>query len=212
MRGAHDVAALLISEQHSAGRTIDKMQLQKLLYLVQGANLAYWGEAAFRESLRAYANGPVVANVEATYRDAAPGRDPLAAPIGGQPERLDADVVESVRSVLRFFGEWTARNLERFVKRPDSPWREVRGDLPDGEPSNAEIPVDLVAAWFHEHGVAPNRVDSRRWEATPAERAVADERLRQAKAAGAFSAQITPEVERAAERSLAKLRNGSAGT
>src|SRR5688572_2701782 len=98
---------MLIQEQHAAGRSIDKMQLQKLLYLVQGASLAFYGEPAFREPIAAYANGPVVPGVEETYRGQTAGRAPLTQPVGGRPESIPRPVQDIVRSVLRHFGGWT---------------------------------------------------------------------------------------------------------
>lgn len=202
---AHDVAALLITEQLAAGRSIDKMQLQKLLYLVQGAHLDFWGEAAFREKVLAYRNGPVVRDVEATYRDAVVGAAPLDRPLGGRPERLDSRVVETVRTVLRYFGTWTGPNLERFVKRVDSPWQAVRTDVPAGSSSDVEIPLPSIAEWFGRHGLDPNPVRVQPWEATPEERQAAEERLRDAKAGGAFDPSVSAEVNAVAERALARL-------
>jgi uncharacterized phage-associated protein len=207
---AHDVAAMLISEQQAAGRTIDKMQLQKLLYLVQGANLEFWGEPAFREKLLAYRNGPVVRDVEATYRDASAGRTPLERPLGGQPERLDSQVADTVRTVLRYFGTWSGPNLERYVKAPDSPWRRARSDVPTNASSDAEIPVSMIAEWFRLHGVDPNPTKARPWAATAEERRAADERLRRAKAHGAFVPSVTPETREIAQRALVRLGSDEA--
>lgn len=207
MAGAHDVAAMLISEQTAAGRTIDKMQLQKLLYLVQGANLEFWGEPAFRDPFQAYARGPVVPNVEQTYRSAVEGAAPIPAAVGGPVAQLDDDVIETVRTVLRYFGGWTGPDLEGYVKQPGSPWRQARGNVPDGEPSRAEIPVRLIAEWFREHGVIPSSDESTPWAATLAERAAADERLVEAKAQGAFSSDLTDDIAHRARRSLAELRS-----
>jgi len=202
---AHDVAALLINEQHAAGRTIDKMQLQKLLYLVQGANLEFWGEPAFRERLLGFRNGPVVREVESTYRDASVGRDPLALPVGGHPERLNSELVETVRTVLKYFGAWTGSNLERYVKHGDTPWQLARGRIAEHESSDVEIPLPTIAAWFRTHGVNPQPAGNQWWDATAEERQAADERLHEAKAFGAFDPTLTPELREIAERALTRL-------
>lgn len=152
---AHDIAALLITEQNAIGHPIDKMQLEKLLYLVQGAHLELWGTPAFREPILAYRNGPVVREIEATYREATEGTEPLSHPFGGHPERLPDQTVETVHLVLQYFGTWTGPNLERFTKRKDSPWRKARGDLPADAHSDMPIEVEHIAAWFRRHGVNP---------------------------------------------------------
>lgn len=155
---AHDVAALLIAEQHAAGNPIDKMQLQKLLYLVQGAHLELWGTAAFREPILAYAHGPVVRVVEDTYRPVTEGTEPLDQPLGGRPDRLPPEVVESVRLIVQHFGTWTAPNLESFTKRSGAPWHAARENVPPGAPSSEEIPIEAIARWFRQHGVNPQPV------------------------------------------------------
>jgi uncharacterized phage-associated protein len=198
---------MVISEQHAAGRTIDKMQLQKLLYLVQGANLEFWGEPAFRENLLAFRNGPVVHDVEATYRDASLGRAPLQRAIGGHPQRLDGQVVDTIRTVLRYFGTWTGPNLERYVKSLDSPWQLARTGVPADASSDVEIPLPAVAAWFRRHGVNPSPPGHQPWEANAEERQAADGRLRQAKAFGAFVPSVTPDLREIAERALTRLRS-----
>jgi uncharacterized phage-associated protein len=204
---AHDVAAMVISEQHAAGRSIDKLQLQKLLYLVQGANLEFWGEPAFRESLLAYRNGPVVRDVEATYRDASVRSAPLQRAVGGHPERLDRQVVDTIRTVLRYFGAWTGPNLERYVKSPDSPWQLARTGVPADASSDVEIPLPAVAAWFRSHGVNPSPRGHQPWEANAEQRQAADGRLREAKAFGAFVPSVTPDLRGIAERALIRLHS-----
>ncbi|MCU1461395.1 MAG: hypothetical protein JWO37_1470 [Acidimicrobiales bacterium] len=204
---AHDVAALLIQEQHAAGLSIDKMQLQKYLYLVQGANLEFWAESAFREPLLAYRNGPVVKVVEQTYRDAAPGREPISAPRGGDPSGLPFEIVETVRTVLRHFGKWTGPDLESYVKRPGSPWRTARGALPSWAPSKQEIPIPTIAAWFRKTGVdpAPSKVEP--WEATDEERELADQRRRSHDAQSVLAPfEMTPALQQAAERAIEAAR------
>lgn len=206
---AHDVAAMLIEEQHAAGRTIDKMQLQKLLYLVQGASVAFWGVLAFREPVLAYEHGPVVADVEASYRQASTAWEPLPRPLGGHPERLPAEVVDVVHTVLRHYGEWTGRNLERYVKRAGTPWRQVWPDLPDQTPS-PEIPLDVIGDWFTSHGIEPAQRNAEPWEATSGEVTAADERIAEARARGAFNpAPPTTEVVRIVERSLQRIQSSN---
>ncbi|HET9441993.1 MAG TPA: type II toxin-antitoxin system antitoxin SocA domain-containing protein [Acidimicrobiales bacterium] len=134
---AHDVAAALIERQLEAARPIDKLQLQKLLYLVQGVHSACWGAPAFREPIHAYRNGPVVRVVEETYRNATGGMTPLSDPMGGHPERLPFETADTVETVLRHFGSWTGPNLEAYTKRPGSPGgRSAATSLPASSPTS----------------------------------------------------------------------------
>lgn len=148
MAGVHDVAAALITEQRARGNTIDKMQLQKLLYLVQGAHLRRTGAPAFRADFLAYKNGPVVEQVEASYRGVVSDRDPIEHALGGDPGRLDEALLATVRKVLDIYGTWTAPHLERQTKRKGSPWTVARGDLPKSAHSRNVIPLSDIARWF----------------------------------------------------------------
>lgn len=152
LQSDHDAAAALIVRQNAAGRKIDKMQLEKLLYLVFGAHFALWNERAFREAAFAWRRGPVFPNVERTYRD---GPQILTHPLGGDPSRLSPELSDTVDLVLSLFGSWPAKQLEYYVKHGDSPWSEVYGK--GSTPENNEIPDEVVARWFRSHGVAPNR-------------------------------------------------------
>ena len=154
MVNAHDVAAAIIERQHAADRTIDKMQLQKLLYLVQGAHIELWSEPAFRDGFQAYPRGPVVAGVEKTYRDAfGHGWEPIPNPVGGHPERLEARTVEIVSMVLDRFGSRSAVTLEALTKADGSPWSVARGDLAADASSQAVLDPAAIERWFGAHGI-----------------------------------------------------------
>lgn len=156
MAQVHDVAAALIERQHAQGRTIDKMQLQKLLYLVQGASIARTAKPAFRAAIRAYKHGPVVREVESTYRDVCANADPIPRVLGGNPAKLEPELSAVVDEVLDVFGTWTAPNLEKHTKDSGSPWRRARGSTPDGQPSSTEIALKDIVSWFVTHPIDPN--------------------------------------------------------
>lgn len=148
MAGVHDVAAALITEQQARGNKIDKMQLQKLLYMVQGAHLRRAGVPAFRGEFRAYRNGPVIEQVEASYRGVVNDLDPIAQPMGGDPTRVDDETRDTIRRVLDIYGTWTGPHLERQTKRKGSPWNAARAGVPVGEASRKVIPLRDIARWF----------------------------------------------------------------
>ncbi|HEX7166693.1 MAG TPA: type II toxin-antitoxin system antitoxin SocA domain-containing protein [Acidimicrobiales bacterium] len=199
---AHDVAAMLIEEQTAAGRTIDKLQLQKLLYLVQGAHVAFWGERAFREPILAFQHGPVVASVERSYREAFGDAD-VDQPLGGDASRLSHELVDTVRTVLRHFGTWTGRNLTSHVKKAGSPWHQARGSRPESDVGRDEISLDAIRSWFTTHGLDPARRRDEVWDATEEERAAADARRRMHGAHSVLDPfEITASLEHLARRSL----------
>jgi uncharacterized phage-associated protein len=202
MVSAHDVAALIFEEQDVHGRTVDKMQLQKLLYIVQGAHLEFWGEPAFREDVRAYRNGPVVEAVESTYRTASEGTDPLPGALGGNLEALDADRVDTVRTVLGYFGLWPASGLERYVKRgPDNPWvlaRDRAGVSLDDMHARPRMESADIGAWFHKRGIDPNQPRPRSFTPSEEQLIELDHRIEATRAASNTDLDdLRPYVERA---------------
>jgi uncharacterized phage-associated protein len=136
------------------------MQLQKLLYLVLSVHYFLWSRRAFKEHPHAYTNGPVFPNVEASYRS---GPQVIAEALGGHAEKLSTELKTSVGFVLERFGEWTARDLERFTKQPHSPWKVTWGDRPaDAKPPQAVIGPELIESWARRHGVSPALPDNSR--------------------------------------------------
>lgn len=155
MATVFDVAKALIEEQHAANRSIDKKQLQKLLYLVQGAHLELWDKPAFPDDIKAYRNGPVVGRVEWTYRNEyPPGTNVISEPIGGSS--VTSEIADTVRLVLSMFGTWDANELEAYTKTPGSPWRNIWGDRDARDTGNDPIPVADIAAWFGRNGTNPS--------------------------------------------------------
>lgn len=151
----HDIAAFLIEEQVAADRPIDKLQLQKLLFLVQGAHIGMAGTTAFRVPFLAYAHGPVIEQVEQTYREFTDGRHPIPRPLGGDSSNVDPEVQETARFILEHFGTWTGPNLEAYVKKPGSPWTRARVGIAKGAPSRNEIPLRDITRWFVTRPVTP---------------------------------------------------------
>ena len=153
---AFDVAGALIESQHAQNRTIDKLQLQKLLYLVQGTHMVLWGTPAFRENLTAYESGPVVVAVEKSYREAFPNTNLIAYPIPGSFKPLPTETHEVVDSVLAVFGNWSGTRLESHTKLPGSPWTVVwRGRESRWKPKQSTINGAAIRSWFGSHPIAP---------------------------------------------------------
>lgn len=147
-----DIAAVIVEKQQAAGRTTDKLQLQKLLYLVQSTHYELWNEPAMKGEFLAYARGPVVRPVEKTYRDAYPDSYIIESPIGGRPQRVADEVLATIQYVVDTFGDWEGTNLEAFVKRSGMPWTETRGDLAADANSSRVIPETLIVSWARRHG------------------------------------------------------------
>ncbi|MFV0259470.1 MAG: Panacea domain-containing protein [Acidimicrobiales bacterium] len=109
------------------------MKLQKLLYYVQGWHLAWYGEPAFTEELRAFELGPVVHDVWRGEKYGNPRPESLPA--------LAESHVVVVERVLCRYGDMTGKALAD-LSHEEAPWNDVYGTEDD------VISIDALRAHF----------------------------------------------------------------
>lgn len=146
MTEADDVAAAVL-----ATRPMDQMQLHQILYLIQAASLAWFGESAFEERIEAWVDGPVVRGVAGHYKDW--GQNPITKPYSDNPVALPGRLGWLVDYVVGNFGSLAGAKLAALAKQPGSPWIEVRGELPEGAVSDREIPTEVIQRYHRKHGL-----------------------------------------------------------
>lgn len=137
MASAADVAAYVLAEHGPLTAT----KLHKLLYYAQAWHLVWDEEPLFEERIEAWANGPVVPAIYRQHR----GKFRIDH-WDGDAESLAPNEAESVDVVLEDYGHMSAHDLSVLSHR-EAPWRDARGDLPQGERSTAEI----TTAAMHEY-------------------------------------------------------------
>jgi uncharacterized phage-associated protein len=147
---ADDVAAAIIESRPG----LDQMQLHKLLYLVQAASLAWYGEVAFRGQIEAWKYGPMVRGIAGQYMQF--GSGPIMEPVKGKPANLSDRERWVVQRVIERFGALSGPNLARLVKGRNSPWKEARGELPASAVSDAVITPKAMADFHMHYGLAPS--------------------------------------------------------
>jgi len=131
---AHDVAAELRRRLPGVG----VLKLHKLLYYAQGWHLTWAGEPLFEERIRAWANGPVVADLWADEKHDR-GRPP--------PRRLGASEIETIDYVIGRYGRFTGKELIRRTHAED-PWRDA-SEADDGlAVADPEIGHKELRRWF----------------------------------------------------------------
>lgn len=139
---AQDVAAFILVKQGE----MTAMKLQKLVYYCQAWSLV-WDEAPlFEEPIQAWANGPVVPDLYFAHKglySVAPGQ------IGGNPDVLDDDQIETVEAVLSHYGERHSQWLSDLTHAED-PWKLARQEagLPDGARGTAPISHAAMAEYY----------------------------------------------------------------
>lgn len=139
MASVHDVAAYLLGKYGP----MTTMKLQKLVYYCQGWSLAWDGEPMFDESIRAWANGPVVYELFDLHR----GMFRVANWPAGDPNHLTQDEIETADAVLSSYGRLSGQQLIEKT-HGERPWLEARGDLPEGAYGNTVIPLETMQDFF----------------------------------------------------------------
>jgi uncharacterized phage-associated protein len=131
---AHDVADEL--RRHLPG--VGVLKLHKLLYYAQGWHLTLANEPLFREPIKAWANGPVVAELWADEQHER-GRPP--------PRGLNGDQLATVGYVIERYGRFTGKDLIRLTHSED-PWRDVSETDDPWTTADPEIDHEALRRWF----------------------------------------------------------------
>ena len=131
---AHDVAAELRRRVPEIG----VLKLHKLLYYAQGWHLAWGGEPLFGERIRAWASGPVVADL---WGDEKHGRS------RPEPHALSGDQLATIDYIVERYGRYSGKDLVRMTHLED-PWRDASENEDLGAVFDPEIAHEALRAWF----------------------------------------------------------------
>jgi uncharacterized phage-associated protein len=174
---ARAVANYFVDKARSEGRSLDPMQIQKLVYYAHGWHLALTGRPLIREKVEAWAYGPVISELFQVFKrwGSGPIHDPAPAPsswkltvLGGQPASLDREatndeeLIEAKRvldRVWEVYGRFSAIKLSEMTHQSDSPWSVARRAHP-GE-QNVEIPIASMQKFFADRLARERNVHAR---------------------------------------------------
>lgn len=131
---AHDVARELMARLPRLG----EVKLHKLLYYCQGWHLGWTGEPLFRETIEAWANGPVVADL---WRARKYGREDPAI------RKLDASMLGTIGYVVSRYGAFSGMELIRLTHSED-PWRDAAENSGPDERCDEPIELDAILRFF----------------------------------------------------------------
>ena len=139
MGTVHDAVAYILRER---GRTPCVM-LHKLLYYSQAWSLVWDDRPLFKDRIEAWANGPVVVSVYQCHR----GRYIVEKWTRGDATRLDTPAVDTINSVLKFYGQSSSADLISLTHKED-PWKNARGSLLPGQRGNSVITQAAMAEYY----------------------------------------------------------------
>jgi len=124
---------------------VTHMQLQKLMYYVQGWSLATHGRPLFAGRIEAWEHGPVVRGRYPKF--AAYGNRPIPRPEASEAGRLTEEKRGLIESVWARYGQYSAPRL-RAMTHGEAPWRDARGRLAEGEASRSVISEESMRRYF----------------------------------------------------------------
>lgn len=139
MVSVFDVASYILQKQGP----MTTMKLQKLVYYCQAWSLVWHEKPLFPETIKAWANGPVVPDLYWKHKGMfviAPGE------IAGDPSSLSKANREACDSVLAFYGNHSSQWLSELTHMED-PWREARLGTPFNDRS-PEITHASMAEYY----------------------------------------------------------------
>ena len=130
---------------------VTPVMLQKLLYFVQGLHLALYDREIFTEDCEAWVHGPVFVDVYDLFRDFKynPIEDARFAMFDGKDEALTADEKRVIDLVVRTFGLYGGKVLERITHN-EKPWKEARKGYSDTIPSHEIISKSSIQEYYKE--------------------------------------------------------------
>lgn len=120
-------------------------KLEKLCYYCQAWYYTWEESTLFGEEFQAWSNGPVCPDLYRQHK----GRfliDSEDLHIGDS-SNLEAKEKDDIDIVLNNYGDWDAYML-REQTHSEQPWKEARGDTPDGVQSTALITCESMAAYY----------------------------------------------------------------
>ena len=128
---------------------ITPLALQKILYFIQGFNLAIYGKEMVKEECKAWEHGPVFREVYDIFKDFKynPIEDDRFVIFENTESKLDINEKEIIDLVINTFGVYSAKTLER-ITHSETPWIEARLGYDDGIPSNVLISKNSMKDYF----------------------------------------------------------------
>ena len=139
MASVHDIASYILTK---AG-PMTAMKLQKLVYYCQAWSLVWDDKPLFKNSIEAWANGPVVPALYAVHR----GQFEVEKWPRGNHKALSRKERETVDAVIQYYGDKSSQWLSSLTHQ-EAPWVDARTGLAPGERGNNIITHAAMAEYY----------------------------------------------------------------
>jgi uncharacterized phage-associated protein len=148
---ALDVAAAILRETGP----IDHMKLEKLLYFAQAWHLAWYDEPLFREPVEAWKWGPMVEEVWQRYKVF--GRDPIPAPVIGDPDVVRGRAADLVAVIADTYGRMASPQLSDLTHE-DPLWQAAWQNRTAEDRGRQQIRAAALRDYYRAHGHFAGRI------------------------------------------------------
>lgn len=140
MANVFDVAKYILETRGD----MSAMKLQKLCYYAQAWSLVWDDRPLFEEDFQAWANGPVCNELFQKTK----GQFLVTAKdeTGGTGDLTD-NQKDTIDKIIEYYEPHNAQWLSRLTHLED-PWKIARGNLPEGDHSDAVISKESMALYY----------------------------------------------------------------
>ncbi|MFM7345764.1 MAG: Panacea domain-containing protein [Tagaea sp.] len=140
----------LIVLGHRSGKPPTPLDIQKMLYFVEGVHLALVNTPLFDEDFQAWKFGPVLPSVYRRFKRFGESKITLEVIDTKENGGLSESVVSIINMVYDIFSKFQPHELVGLTHLPDTPWDATRKETGarDGENSEKPISTDKIAEWF----------------------------------------------------------------
>jgi len=142
---AAEVANVFIKLAERDGKTLNNLQLQKLVYIAYGFSQGILGKPLFHDNIQAWALGPVIPNLYHQLKKY--GWGDVTDYIETKEEISDGDpAIKIIEAVRNSYGQFTGEELSALTHQDDTPWSSV------WEPGikDIEIPDEIIQRHYRE--------------------------------------------------------------
>ncbi|WP_109117046.1 type II toxin-antitoxin system antitoxin SocA domain-containing protein [Azospirillum sp. TSO22-1] len=133
-----------------AHKPLTPLEIQKMLYFLEGLHLALVDAPLFDENFQAWKFGPALPSVYRRLKRFGDGPVSPAVIDTRLGSTLSESVLGMIRLVYDVFSKFDAPTLVGLTHLPGTPWAIVRNEkgIPRGENSEEPIDIELIADWF----------------------------------------------------------------
>lgn len=145
---SHDakaIANVFYKLARSEGKRLTNMQLQKLVYIAHGFNLAVLDEALFDDTVRAWEYGPVIPALYDELKQYGAGEVKARLLTRTPPVKEDDPEMKVIRAVWNAYGKYSGIELSAMTHKAGTPWHQMY------EPGKRnEIPNKVIKEYYRQ--------------------------------------------------------------